>query len=129
MKRRIRVACPRASAPTEHGLDLAAMCDEDDQDDQRGAVDPVDDPEVAVTDAPQIGEALELPRPGRTRLVGESLLRVQLPKGIAGNVMDCEVMVDQARALDNRRIRKELGKIPKPVLLEVREKLRRLLDL
>lgn len=67
--------------------------------------------------------------PCTTRLTGESLLRVQLPKGIAGNTAHCEVMLDQARALDNRRIRRQLGKIPWPVLREVREKLRRLLDL
>src|SRR4029453_17451225 len=34
--------------------------------------------------------------PCTTRLTGESLLRVVLPKGIAGNRVECEVMVDQA---------------------------------
>jgi mRNA interferase MazF len=43
--------------------------------------------------------------------------------------MECEIMIDQARALDNRRLRKQLGTIPRPILREVREKLRRLLDL
>ena len=76
-----------------------------------------------------VGHASTVVLPCTTRLTGENLLRVQLPKGMAGNAVDCEVMVDQARALDNRRIRKELGKVPHPVLLEVHEKLRRLLDL
>jgi mRNA interferase MazF len=67
--------------------------------------------------------------PCTTRLTGESLLRVVLPKGIAGNRVECEVMVDQARAIDNRRLRKVLGRVPAVMLREVREKLRHLLDL
>jgi mRNA interferase MazF len=67
--------------------------------------------------------------PCTTRLTGESLLRVQLPKGIAGNQADCEMMIDQVRAIDNRRLRKQLGIAPKPIVVEVREKLRRLFDL
>jgi mRNA interferase MazF len=66
--------------------------------------------------------------PCTTRLTGESLLRV-VPKGIAGNRVECEVMVDQARAIDNRRLRKVLGRVPAVLLREVREKLRHLLDL
>lgn len=67
--------------------------------------------------------------PCTTRLTGESLLRVVLPRGIAGNRADCEVMIDQVRAIDNRRLRKAFGRVPTIVLHEVREKLRRLLDL
>ncbi len=67
--------------------------------------------------------------PCTTRLTGESLLRVVLPRGIAGNRAECEVMIDQVRAVDNRRLRRALGKVPALVLSEVREKLRRLLDL
>jgi mRNA-degrading endonuclease toxin of MazEF toxin-antitoxin module len=57
------------------------------------------------------------------------LLRVVLPRGIAGNRAECEVMIDQVRAIDNRRLLKTLGRVPRLVLDEVREKLRRLLDL
>jgi mRNA interferase MazF len=67
--------------------------------------------------------------PCTTRLTGESLLPVVLPRGIAGNRADCEVMIDQVRAIDNRRLRKAFGRVPTIVLNEVREKLRRLLDL
>jgi mRNA interferase MazF len=77
----------------------------------------------------EVGHASTVVLPCTTRLSGESLLRVLLPKGIAGNLADCEIMVDQARALDNRRIRRLLGIIPRSLLTEVREKLRRLLDL
>jgi len=52
-----------------------------------------------------------------------------LDPGIAGNRVGCEVMVEQARAIDNRRLRKALGRVPPLVRSEVREKLRRLFDL
>ena len=77
----------------------------------------------------EVGHASTVVLPCTTRVSGESLLRVLLPKSIGGNAIECEIMIDQARALDNRRLRKQLGTIPRPILLEVREKLRRLLDL
>ena len=64
-----------------------------------------------------------------TRLTGESLLRVELPGGCAGNRESCEVMIDQGRAIDNRRLRRQLGRLPQPLLNEVRQKLRLLLAL
>ena len=67
--------------------------------------------------------------PCTSQLVGESLLRVALPAGIAGNVAECEIMIDQGRAVDNQRLKKRLGALPKPLLREVKEKLRLLLDL
>jgi len=67
--------------------------------------------------------------PCTTKLVGESLLRVSLPKGIAGNTADCEVMIDQGRAIDNGRIKRRLGMLPRPILAEVKDKIRRLGDL
>ncbi len=67
--------------------------------------------------------------PCTTRLRGESLLRVILPQGIAGNRVDCEVMIDQSRAIDNQRLGKNLGPLPTILLREVKEKLRLLADL
>ncbi len=67
--------------------------------------------------------------PCTTRLSGESLLRVCLPKGMAGNRQDCELMIDQSRAVDNTRFKRSLGVLPPPVLREVKEKLRLLGDL
>lgn len=63
------------------------------------------------------------------RLSGENLLRVPLPKGIAGNTRACEVMVDQSRAIDNRRFVRALKPLPRVILREVEEKLRRLAEL
>ena len=67
--------------------------------------------------------------PCTTKLAGESLLRVHLARGIAGNAADCEVMIDQSRAIDNQRIKRRLGKLPGWLLSEVKEKLRLLGDL
>ena len=67
--------------------------------------------------------------PCTTRLAGENVLRVVLPRGIAGNREECEVMVDQSRAIDNRRLVRSLKSLPRSILAEVVEKLRRLGEL
>jgi mRNA interferase MazF len=77
----------------------------------------------------EVGHASTVILPCTTRLTGESLLRVLLPGGIAGNRVDCEIMIDQVRAIDNRRLRKQLGTVPGPVLAEIEARLRHLLDL
>jgi mRNA interferase MazF len=67
--------------------------------------------------------------PCTTRLSGENLLRVLLPRGIAGNQQECEVMIDQSRAIDNRRFVRSLRALPRALLREVEDKLRGLGDL
>lgn len=67
--------------------------------------------------------------PCTTRTVGENLLRVPLPANIAGNPRDCEIMVDQSRAIDNARFRRQLRPVPARLLGEVKDKLRRLAEI
>ena len=67
--------------------------------------------------------------PCTSRLSGSSLIRVNLPKGVAGNHDECEVMIDQSRAIDNSRLKKKIGPLPHPLLSEVKEKLKRLGEL
>ncbi len=67
--------------------------------------------------------------PCTARLTGDSLLRVALPRGIAGNRQECEVMIDQSRAIDNRRFIKALRALPPTLLREVAERLRHLGEL
>lgn len=67
--------------------------------------------------------------PCTTRLTGASVLRVELPAGIAGNHRDCEVMIDQSRAVDRSRLRRTLGAIPAPLMTEISDKLRLVGDL
>ncbi len=62
--------------------------------------------------------------PCTTHLTGESMIRVFLPKHLSGNTQDCEIMIDQNRAIDNGRFKKQLGKIPTLILKEIKEKLR-----
>jgi mRNA interferase MazF len=77
----------------------------------------------------EVGHASTVVLPCTTRLTGESLLRVLLPSGAAGNRADCEIMIDQVRAIDNRRLRKQLGTVPRSLIMEVEVKLRRLVEL
>jgi mRNA interferase MazF len=67
--------------------------------------------------------------PCTTNLVGDNLLRVTLPKGVAGNSADCEVMIDQSRSIANARLKRRLGQVPARLIAEVKEKLRRLGEL
>ena len=67
--------------------------------------------------------------PCTTRVVGESLLRVPLLKGIAGNPRTCELMIDQSRAIDNRRFRRLLGPLPAALLRDTKAKLKLLAEL
>jgi hypothetical protein len=61
--------------------------------------------------------------PCTTCLTGANLLRVLLPKGIAGNREECEVMIDQSWAIDNGRLVRTLKPLPRSILAEVTEKL------
>ncbi len=67
--------------------------------------------------------------PCTTRLSGENVLRVELPIRMAGNARVCEVMIDQSRAIDRRRLVRPIGRLPQTVMKEVAEKLRRVGDL
>jgi mRNA interferase MazF len=67
--------------------------------------------------------------PCTTRATGESLLRVPLPRGVAGNPRACELMIDQSRAIDNRRFRRLLGRLPAALLRDTKAKLKQLAEL
>ena len=67
--------------------------------------------------------------PCTTRLAGGNLLRFPLPKGVAGNDQDCEVMIDQSGSIDNRRFVRALAALPKALFEEVEQKLRLLAEL
>jgi len=38
-------------------------------------------------------------------------------------------MIDQSRSIDNQRLKREIGKVPPPILKEIKEKLRLLANL
>ncbi len=47
------------------------------------------------------------------------ILRVHLQKGTAGVKEDCDIMIDQLRAIDNKRLIRKVGKLPKELSDEV----------
>ena len=57
------------------------------------------------------------------------ILRVHLKKGTANLYQDCDIMIDQVRAIDNNRLVKRTGKLPKELSEIVSENLRIILDL
>lgn len=58
---------------------------------------------------------------------GISILRVHVPKG--GLEKPSDILVDQVRAIDNKRLLKRLGKLTKPQAHRLQENLRIVLDL
>jgi len=57
------------------------------------------------------------------------ILRVHIPEGTAGLESDCDVMIDQVRSIDNRRLVKKTGRLPDDLAKLVRENLRIIMDL
>jgi len=49
------------------------------------------------------------------------ILRVHLKKGTAKVKEDCDIMIDQIRSIDNRRLIKKLGDMPKELSEKVKE--------
>lgn len=57
------------------------------------------------------------------------ILRVHLKKGIANLYMDCDIMIDQIRAIDNVRLINKVGQLPPNLIETVKENIRIVLDL
>ena len=56
-------------------------------------------------------------------------LRVHLKAGIASLQKDCDIMMDQIRAIDTKRLMKRIGKLPLKSVQEVRSSLLIILNL
>ena len=57
------------------------------------------------------------------------ILRVHLKKGDANLDEDCDIMIDQIRAIDNKRLIKRVGALPDDGIELVKETVRIVLDL
>jgi mRNA interferase MazF len=57
------------------------------------------------------------------------ILRVHLKKGSCGLNEGCDIMIDQIRALDNKRLIKRIGLAPTDVLEKIKENLKIVFDL
>ena len=67
--------------------------------------------------------------PLTTKVAGfENPLRVTIPKGVSGLSRPSDILVDQVKSIDNRRLRRKLATLPDPYLSELRKKLLLILD-
>lgn len=57
------------------------------------------------------------------------ILRVHLKKGVAKLQQDCDIMIDQIRAIDNKRLIKKVGDLPPELIQVVKENIMITLDL
>ena len=57
------------------------------------------------------------------------ILRVHLKKGMANVRENCDIMIDQLRAIDNKRLIKKVGDLPSELIDKVRENIIIILDL
>jgi mRNA interferase MazF len=57
------------------------------------------------------------------------ILRVHLNKGTAKVKENCDVMIDQLRSIDNKRLIKRIGELPKEIAELVKENIKIVLDL
>ncbi|MEI7727281.1 MAG: type II toxin-antitoxin system PemK/MazF family toxin [Bacteroidota bacterium] len=57
------------------------------------------------------------------------ILRVHLKKDCCGLNEACDIMVDQTRAIDNKRLIKKLGIAPSEIIARLKENLKIILDL
>ncbi len=60
---------------------------------------------------------------------GSTILRVHLQKGIAKLKEDCDVLIDQIRAIDNKRLQKKLGILPEEIQSMIKTNIKIILDL
>lgn len=68
--------------------------------------------------------------PLTTNVRSESnILRVHLKKGMANLHQDCDIMIDQIRAIDNLRLVKRIGKLPANVIELVKENIMIIIDI
>lgn len=57
------------------------------------------------------------------------ILRVHLKQGDAGLLHSCDIMIDQIRAIDNKRLITKLGRIPEDQIYLIKENLRIVMDI
>lgn len=57
------------------------------------------------------------------------ILRVHLKKGMANLHEDCDIMIDQIRAIDNKRLIKKVGIVPADLIEKIKENLAIIFDL
>ena len=54
--------------------------------------------------------------------MSSTVLRVHLRKGMANLNEDCDILIDQVRAIDNRRLIKKVGDLPSSLIDAIKNK-------
>ena len=57
------------------------------------------------------------------------VLRVHIQKGMANLKEDCDILVDQIRAIDNKRLQRRIGTLPEDLIFVLKQNLAIILDL
>ena len=57
------------------------------------------------------------------------ILRVHLTRGTANVKEDCDIMIDQIRAIDNSRFMHRIGQLDEAIIIKIKENIKILLDL
>lgn len=57
------------------------------------------------------------------------ILRVHLNKGTANLIENCDILIDQIRAIDNKRFSKRLGELPENIISVLKNNVSAILDL
>jgi mRNA interferase MazF len=60
---------------------------------------------------------------------GSEILRVHLKHGTANLKQPCDIMIDQVRAIDNKRLTKRIGILPDELIETVKENIQIVMDL
>jgi len=78
----------------------------------------------------QIPHLSTLVCPLTTNITGvANILRVSVRKGIANLHQDCDIMIDQMRAIDNNRLIRKIGSLPWNLVERVKENILIVLDM
>ena len=68
--------------------------------------------------------------PLTTNITGNTnILRIPVREGTANLHHDCDIMIDQLRAIDNKRLIKKIGKLPLQLVEQVKENILIILDI
>ncbi|MBF0234763.1 MAG: type II toxin-antitoxin system PemK/MazF family toxin [Desulfamplus sp.] len=57
------------------------------------------------------------------------ILRAHIEKGVVGIHQSCDIMMDQIRAIDNKRLTKKIGRLPAQLIESLKENLMILFDI
>ncbi|MEO0338653.1 MAG: type II toxin-antitoxin system PemK/MazF family toxin [Bacteroidota bacterium] len=60
---------------------------------------------------------------------GVSILRINLKQGEANLKRDCAIMIDQLRAIDNKRLLRKIGTLKGERIQQIKENIKTVLDL